>query len=126
MQPEFTGPEETEDFYAVNDDDAYAETWEVDDPNVYVNPPEIGGGGGGDPHQNRGSVTPLTVLARNNGNVTVQTNKTLTFNSNIPFKGKVSGSIPAGARFTARDSNRNGIPDLLEGCLKKTTCVFGE
>lgn len=70
------------------------------------------------------SKKPLTVVARNGDNVTVRTNTGTTFNGGIPFNGSVSGSIPAGAIFSGRDSNHNNVPDILERPIRNGNIRF--
>lgn len=66
----------------------------------------------------------LRIIARGNGKATVQTTRKATFSGGIPFNGNISGSLPAGTVLTGRDRNGNGIPDILEGPLKKGRLVF--
>jgi hypothetical protein len=79
---------------------------------------DVGAADGGERLAASGGGAKLTVTSRNGGYVTVRSNSTITFNGSIPFGGRVSGSIPAGATFRGRDSNGNGIPDLLEREIK--------
>lgn len=67
---------------------------------------------------------PLTVVARNGDTVTVRTETGVTFNGGIPFNGSVSGHIPAGALFTGKDSNHNGVPDILERPIRNGNITF--
>ena len=62
----------------------------------------------------RKRISVTTVSRDSNGNVTVRVNSPLVFSGSVPFNGSVSGTIPAGATFKGRDSNRNNLPDLLE------------
>ena len=78
-----------------------------------------------------GSGTPLaaggakmTTLNRSNGQATVRLNAPATFNGSIPFNGNVSGVLPAGTVLRGRDSNNNGVPDIIEGPLKKGRIKF--
>jgi hypothetical protein len=66
----------------------------------------------------------LRIIARGHGTATVQTTRKATFSGGIPFNGRISGSLPAGTVLTGRDSNNNGIPDIIEKPLKKGRIVF--
>ena len=81
-----------------NEDLIYETDWE--------NPDFAGQAQGGNP--------PMTTINQSGGYATVRLNQTPFYNGSIWFQGQVSGSIPAGATMRGRDSNNNGVPDLLE------------
>jgi hypothetical protein len=66
----------------------------------------------------------LKVVGRENGYATVQTTRPSTFSGSIPFNGQISGTLPAGTVLRGRDTNNNGIPDIIEKPLKKGRIKF--
>jgi hypothetical protein len=66
----------------------------------------------------------MSTVNRSNGYATVRLNSPATFSGSVPFNGNVSGVLPAGTLLRGKDSNNNGVPDLLEKQLKKGRIKF--
>ena len=66
----------------------------------------------------------IQIVSRGGGYATIRTTKPMTFSGGIPFRGRISGTLPAGTVLKGRDSNDNGVPDIIETPLKTGTLRF--
>lgn len=116
---EFVSDNGSSDYEAINDEDAYTEVWELPLGEADELVSEAGVA------QRGGAIRPMTILSRDaNGQVTVQLNKPMTYDISVPFNGTVTGTVAVGSTLTGKDSNNNGIPDLLEKCIHNNRCRF--
>ena len=100
----------------MNDAEAYSEPWELENNiDEYVNEDNVAQGAG---------ASPLRTTRKGSGRATVQTNRVMTYDIGVPFNGSLTGSIAVGSTLTGCNSNNNGIPDLLEKCIRNNRCRF--
>lgn len=118
-------------YVGYNEDAVYLDPdWADPNASAYVQDGTTrpGGGGGGEIQAFVGSgettTKACTTISKGNGYATVRSNVEINFRGSIPLNGSISGRLPPGCVFQGKDSNGNGIPDILEKQIKKGNIRF--